>query len=78
MSRNKFTETISFHEVGDKFELVGFGGIEKRWFEVLKVEGALAEIIRLHPDTKLRFNGRPMKVVMSQDFQEPEYFEIPF
>jgi hypothetical protein len=78
MARNKFTLNISFHNVGDVFEVVGFGGTEKRSFEILKVEGALAEMIRVGPETHKRFKGRPLKVVMLEDFKEPEFFEVPF
>lgn len=76
MSRIKFTEEIPMHETGDVFELVGFGGTAKKTFKVLSTEGATATISEVI-DGKCK-RGRPMKVLMVEDFKEPEYFEIPF
>lgn len=76
MSRPKFTKEIPFHEVGDVFELVGFGGTEKRTFRVLKTEGALAEIIEVKEGKNKR--GRPLKVLMVENYQEPEFFGLQF
>ncbi len=77
MSRPKFATEIPFHKRGDKFELIGNGGTEKRIYEVLRTEGAVADITEIKNGK--RRNGRPMRVLMVEDYVAPEFLgaEIP-
>lgn len=77
MSRIKFTQQIPFHEVGERFSLVGFGGTARREYEVIKTDGAVAYIVEIKDGKRKR--GRPTRVEMVENYKEPEFFgvEIP-
>jgi hypothetical protein len=73
MSRPKFAQEIGFHEVGEEFDLVGYGGTSQRRYKVLKTEGAKAEIIEVVNGKPKK--GRPMHVLMVENFVPLQLFE---